>query len=177
MRREHFAGIVIGVVALVLSSIFLVSMDNWPMKDNAQHYGFTVVNAYPHDAEAFTEGLVFVKGFLYESTGLYGNSTLRRVELATGRILQLHALDARFFGEGLTISGSQIVQLTWQSHTGFVYDKDTFELLREFKQCGCLYIMYGFESGSINVNQTLLAKPSASRCELPFTRADLYADV
>ncbi len=132
MRKKHLAGIVIGVVAVVLSSIFLVSVDNWRMKDTAQRYGFTVVNAYPHDVEAFTEGLVFVNGSLYESTGLFGDSTLRRVELATGRILQLHALDVRFFGEGLTISGNRIVQLTWQSQIGFVYDKDTFELLREF---------------------------------------------
>jgi glutamine cyclotransferase len=132
MRKRHLAGIGIGAVALVLSSIFLVAVENWPMKDTIQHYGYTVVNAYPHDAEAFTEGLVFTKGFLYESTGLYGNSTLRRVELATGRILQLHALDARFFGEGLTISGNRLIQLTWQSQTGFEYDKDTFELLREF---------------------------------------------
>jgi glutamine cyclotransferase len=132
MRKKYLAGMVIGVVALVLSSIFLVSVDNWPMKDTAQRYGFMIVNAYPHDVEAFTEGLAFVNGSLYESTGLFGDSTLRRVELATGRILQLHALDARFFGEGLTISGNWIVQLTWQSQTGFVYDKDTFELLREF---------------------------------------------
>jgi glutamine cyclotransferase len=95
-------------------------------------YTYNVVNTYPHDRNAFTEGLVFEDGFLYEGTGHYGNSSLRKVELETGDILQIRELPAQFFGEGITICGNEIIQLTWQSHIGFVYDKDSFELLQEF---------------------------------------------
>jgi glutamine cyclotransferase len=95
-------------------------------------YTYKVVHTYPHDRNAFTQGLVFEKGVLYEGTGLRGRSTLRRVELETGNILQMHELPARFFGEGVTLYGNKIIQLTWQSNVGFVYDKDSFELLQEF---------------------------------------------
>jgi len=76
--------------------------------------------------------LVFEEGVLYEGTGLNGRSTLRRVELETGEVLQIHELPAQFFGEGVTVYGNDIIQLTWQSHVGFVYDRDSFELLQEF---------------------------------------------
>lgn len=95
-------------------------------------YGYHIVNTYPHDPSAFTQGLVFEDGVLYEGTGLRGRSTLRRVALETGIVLQRGRLADRFFGEGITIYGDWIVQLTWQSNTGFVYDKDSFERLREF---------------------------------------------
>lgn len=95
-------------------------------------YTYEVVNTYPHDQSAFTEGLVFENGVLYEGTGLYGQSTLRKVDLETGNILQMRELPAQYFGEGVTIYGDNIIQLTWQSHLGFVYDKDNFALLREF---------------------------------------------
>jgi glutamine cyclotransferase len=93
---------------------------------------YEVVNTYPHDQNAFTQGLVFEDGALYEGTGLHGRSTLRRVELATGDIAQIRELPAQYFGEGITIYGSKIIQLTWQSNVGFIYDKDSFELLQEF---------------------------------------------
>ena len=95
-------------------------------------YSYNVVNTYPHDRSAFTQGLVFEDGVLYEGTGLNGRSTLRRVELETGEVLQIHELPAQFFGEGVTVYGNDIIQLTWQSHVGFVYDRDSFELLQEF---------------------------------------------
>lgn len=95
-------------------------------------YSYNIVNTYPHDPDAFTQGLVLDDGVLYEGTGLYGQSSLRRVELETGAILQIHELSDQFFGEGITIDGDRIIQLTWQSHIGFVYDKDSFELLQEF---------------------------------------------
>lgn len=95
-------------------------------------YSYAVVNVYPHDADAFTQGLVFDNGYLYEGTGLYGGSTLRRVDLATGLVLQSYALPKQYFGEGITIVGEKIVQLTWQSNKGFVYDKQSFALLSEF---------------------------------------------
>ncbi len=95
-------------------------------------YSYSIVNTYPHDPDAFTQGLVFEDGVLYEGTGLLERSTLRRVELETGAILQIRELPNQFFGEGITIYGNEIIQLTWRSNVGFVYDKSSFELLREF---------------------------------------------
>jgi len=95
-------------------------------------YMYEVVNTYPHDRNAYTQGLAFEDGFLYEGTGLRGRSTLRRVDLVTGDILQIHNLPAQFFGEGVTIYENKIIQLTWKSNVGFVYDKNSFELLQEF---------------------------------------------
>jgi len=95
-------------------------------------YSYNIVNTYPHDPDAFTQGLVFKDGFLYEGTGRLERSTLRRVELETGAILQIRELPDQFFGEGITIYGNEIIQLTWQSNVGFVYDKNSFELLQQF---------------------------------------------
>lgn len=100
--------------------------------DLAPVYTYVIANIYPHDRDAFTQGLVFEDGFLYEGTGLYGHSTLRRVDLETGNILQVHELSDEYFGEGITIYEDKVIQLTWKSNTGFIYDKNTFELLREF---------------------------------------------
>ena len=133
MATWHMMGAVIVTLMLVLAAVFFVSVDNKVANSAALHYTYSVVNVYPHDRTAFTEGLAFENGLLYESTGLYGNSTLRLEELETGKILRLHTLQAQFFGEGVAIIGDKIVQLTWQSHKGYVYDKATFELLQEFE--------------------------------------------
>jgi len=95
-------------------------------------YGYRIVNRYPHDPNGFTQGLVFVDGFLFESTGLRGRSSLRKVDLATGVILQFRNLPANFFGEGVTVYHNKVIQLTWRANLGFVYDKDTFKLLETF---------------------------------------------
>jgi len=100
--------------------------------DGIPVYTYNITSIYPHDRDAFTQGLVFEGGFLYEGTGLLGQSTLRRVEFETGEILQVHELPVQFFGEGITIYGDKIIQLTWRSNIGFVYDKNSFELLQEF---------------------------------------------
>jgi glutamine cyclotransferase len=100
--------------------------------DASASWTYKVVNTFAHDPESFTQGLVFEEGFLYEGTGLYGKSELRKVELDTGNVLQSHELPEEFFGEGITIYGDRIIQLTLKSRTGFVYDKETFDLLREF---------------------------------------------
>lgn len=93
---------------------------------------FEIVAEYPHDPDAFTQGLTFDRGELFEGTGRNGASSLRRVDLESGEILQRRNIGARFFGEGITVLGSRIYQLTWQSHIGFVYDRDSFEQLRTF---------------------------------------------
>lgn len=91
---------------------------------------YQVVRAFPHDAEAFTQGLVYVDGHLYESTGLNGRSSLRMVDLQTGHVLQRHDLPAEYFGEGLTNWGSSLVQLTWKAGTALVYDRFSFAVQR-----------------------------------------------
>jgi glutamine cyclotransferase len=93
---------------------------------------YQVVRSYPHDREAFTQGLVYADGVLYEGTGLHGRSSLRKVELLTGRVLQEVRLASAHFGEGITLFGDRIIQVTWQSRLGFVYDKASFNLLRTF---------------------------------------------
>ena len=102
-----------------------------PAKDISD-YSYQIVNVYPHDRGAFTQGLVYENGVFYEGTGLRGESSLRRVRPETGDILQLYLLPARYFGEGITIWGEQIVQLTWKARIGLVYDKDSFDLLGAF---------------------------------------------
>lgn len=99
-------------------------------------YRFSIVNSYPHDPEAFTQGLIYRDGFLYESTGLRGASSLRKVRLETGEVVQRIDLDSRYFGEGLTDWGDRLVQLTWQSNLGFVYDLASFDRLRTFSYPG-----------------------------------------
>jgi glutaminyl-peptide cyclotransferase len=103
---------------------------------NAPVFGYEVVNVYPHDRNAFTQGLLFRDGVLYESTGLNGQSSLRRVELETGKVLQQISVDKRYFAEGLTDWGSRLVQLTWNTNVGFVYDLKSFKQLQTFSYSG-----------------------------------------
>jgi glutamine cyclotransferase len=95
-------------------------------------YTYKVLKVYPHDPEAFTQGLVFVDGALYEGTGLEGRSSLRRVDLETGEVLQQRDLPAQYFGEGIAVLGQRIFQLTWRSHVGFVYGRERFDKQGEF---------------------------------------------
>jgi glutamine cyclotransferase len=98
----------------------------------AVRYTYEVIRSWPHDRGAFTQGLLVRNGNLLESTGLNGRSSLREVELATGRVLKQVPVAREYFAEGLTVIGDRAFQLTWQSQKGFVYDADTFRLLREF---------------------------------------------
>jgi glutamine cyclotransferase len=99
-------------------------------------YTYEIVRAFPHDRTAFTQGLEYHEGFLYEGTGLHGRSSLRKVELETGQVVQRVDLDSEFFGEGITLVGNEIVQLTYQSQTGFVYGLNDFHLRRRFSYSG-----------------------------------------
>jgi glutaminyl-peptide cyclotransferase len=94
------------------------------------------VKTYPHDPKAFTQGLEYLDGFLYESTGMTGRSSLRKVDLNSGKVLQMKALGAEYFGEGLTIFRGKIYQLTWVTHKGFIYELQTFRKLGEFEYYG-----------------------------------------
>ncbi len=103
---------------------------------NVPVYTYEIVNKFKHDPNAFTEGLFFYNGFLYESTGQETKSDLRKVELETGKVVQQFKLPKDIFGEGTTILNGKIYQLTWQSEKGFVYDAETFKLLKEFTYQG-----------------------------------------
>ena len=144
--NRFFKILVIGL--LVLTVVFFIYYCSNPVPSTNSNaipvYSYKIVNTYPHDQSAFTEGLVFEDGVLYEGTGLHGYSTLRRVKLETGETLQICELPTQFFGEGVTIYGNKIIQLTWQSHIGFVYDKYSFKLHKSLiirMKVGVLHMM------------------------------------
>jgi glutaminyl-peptide cyclotransferase len=99
-------------------------------------YGYKIVHVYPHDRNAFTEGLEFRGGFLYESTGLEGHSTLSKIKVETGQVVQQIRLDPAYFGEGITIINEHIVQLTYKTEVGWVYDQASMRRLRTFHYSG-----------------------------------------
>jgi glutaminyl-peptide cyclotransferase len=107
-----------------------------PARSELPVYGYQIVNTYPHDGKAFTEGLFFHDGFLYESTGEEGSSSLRRVELETGKVVQSFDLPAEDFGEGIAMIGDKIYMLTWQQEMGRVFDAKTFKVIKEFDYKG-----------------------------------------
>ena len=137
MKKSLVIAILLIVVIIVLSASILVifNSNNASAKSTVTYYTYSIVNTYPHDTNAFTEGLVYSDGFLYESSGsgnLNGTSTLRRENLTTGNVLQEYTLPAQYFGEGIAIVNNTIIQLTWQSNIGFIYNKTTFALLGNF---------------------------------------------
>lgn len=95
-------------------------------------YTYRIVNTFPHDPNAFTQGLLWDDGVFYESAGLYNQSSLRRVDPETGQVLQMQDVPPEYFAEGLVLWDGKLIQLTWQEHTAFIYDKDSFEKLGEF---------------------------------------------
>ncbi len=126
---------VTSLTVILFLSVALTVFLNTPKEANpspVQNFGYSVINVYPHDTAAFTEGLVYADGFLYESTGLNGASSLRRTNLTSGEVVQEIELSSQFFGEGIALVNDTIIQLTWQSHIGFIYNKETFELLGNF---------------------------------------------
>ena len=127
------------LLSLVLLSILAGACDrsgggNAP--SNLGGSGYEVVKTYPHSRDAYTQGLIFHEGKLIESTGREGKSSVRRVDIETGDIVQKVSLPFEYFGEGLTLLNGKIYQLTWQHQTGFIYDPVSFEKLGEFKYFG-----------------------------------------
>ncbi|MDX1328447.1 MAG: glutaminyl-peptide cyclotransferase [Arenibacter sp.] len=111
-----------------------VSKDIKLLAENAPEiYTYEIINEYPHDNTAYTQGLEFYKDTLYESTGRKGHSSLRKVDYRTGKVLQKIALEDQYFGEGITIMDNKIFQLTWQSGVGFIYDLHQFKKIGSFK--------------------------------------------
>lgn len=126
--------ILIAVAALLVGG--LVFGQTLRRSPRIPFYGYRVVHAYPHDRNAFTEGLEFRDGFLYESTGLNGRSSLRKVKLETGEVVQNIALAGQYFGEGITIVDERIIQLTYQTEVGFVFGLKDFRQLQRFSYEG-----------------------------------------
>jgi glutaminyl-peptide cyclotransferase len=96
-----------------------------------KRYSYKVIHTYPHDIEAFTQGLVYDKGMLFEGTGQKTGSSLREVELQTGKVIRQHNLDASLFGEGIALYHDRIYQVTWENKVGFIYDKATFSVINK----------------------------------------------
>lgn len=99
-------------------------------------FGYKVVRSYPHDRGAFTQGLLYLDGVFYEGTGQLGQSSIRKVRVETGEVLQIRKTDEQYFGEGIVICDDRLIQLTWQHGLGFVYDRNTFEPKGTFKYSG-----------------------------------------
>ena len=121
----------LGGMAALAGAVWALGRETGPAT-----YGYQVVNAFPHDRGAYCQGLVFSDGTLYEGTGEYGKSTLRKVELETGNVLQSVALNARYFGEGITVWKDRIIQLTWKNEIGIVYDRETLAEKQRFRIAG-----------------------------------------
>jgi glutamine cyclotransferase len=132
MKKRHLLSLLLIIVAVTASIILFVVLTEKPANAKPVYYTYSIVNTYHHDENAFTQGLVYDNGSLYEGTGLYGESTLRRVKLETGEVLQLYTLSDMYFGEGIAVFDNKIVQLTWLENEGFIYDKHSFELLENF---------------------------------------------
>jgi glutamine cyclotransferase len=124
-----------GLVAVAAGACAADGQDSG-LRTGARSYGYEVVNRYPHDAGAYTQGLLYHAGRLYESTGLVGESSVREVELETGRVLRRHDLEGDHFGEGLALVGDRLYQLTWRSGIAFVYDLATFAVLDTLRYDG-----------------------------------------
>lgn len=103
---------------------------------NLPLYGYQIVHMYPHDPKAFTQGLQYLDGVLYEGTGQHGQSQIRRVKLETGEVLQKRDVPAEHFGEGITVWKNDLIELTWQTHVAFVYDRATFQPKKQFSYPG-----------------------------------------
>jgi glutamine cyclotransferase len=178
-------------IACGLAAVVLTAVAQTPQ------YAYQVVHVYPHDPNAFTQGLEFRAGFLYEGTGLKGRSSLRKVQLETGKVLQQIDIDAQYFGEGITVLNQQIIELTWQSETGFVYDQPSFRRLRTFNYSGegwglandgqRIYMSDGsadiriWNPGTLQEERRITVhdhgKPIANVNELEWVRDEIYANI
>jgi glutaminyl-peptide cyclotransferase len=168
-----------------------------PARADVPEYGVVVQETYPHDPHAFTEGLLYHNGFLYESTGLEGHSSIRKVQLATGRVLQQHDLAPQYFGEGIVIWNNKLIGLTYTTEIGFVYDLKTFKQISDFhykgegwaltKDSTHLFMSDGTsdlrvldpdslaQTGSIHV--TCDGRPVHNLNELEWVKGEIYANV
>jgi glutaminyl-peptide cyclotransferase len=160
-------------------------------------YTYTVVRTYPHDRDAFTQGLQYLDGVLYEGTGLNGRSSIRKVKLETGEVLQKRDVPQEYFGEGITVWNGSLIELTWQSGVALVYDRQTFAPTRTFKYTGegwgltsdghNLIMSDGTEFLRIldpatfaehrRIRVTALGQPLKNLNELEYVKGEIFANV
>jgi glutamine cyclotransferase len=193
--------IYVAVAALALVLVLLVGKGIIPRSllrlTEAPVYGYRIVNEYPHDPGAFTQGLFYENGFLYEGTGRRGHSSLRKVDLSTGEVLKIKPLSDRLFGEGIAGWDGRIVQLTLRAKKGFVYAESTFEIEREFTYStqgwGITYdgkdfimsdgtsALYSLEPGSFTRVGQVIVKDGHRAVmglnELEYIKGEIYANV
>jgi glutamine cyclotransferase len=168
-----------------------------PTVSDPVYYGYTIVHSYPHDPAAFTEGLVYWSGNLYESTGLNGQSSLREVDLGSGKILRQIPLSNDLFGEGLAILGDQAYQLTWQNHQAFRYNVADFSLNKTFSYAAegwglttdgqsliasdgtstIRFIDPATLTTQHTIDVTLLGQPVKELNELEYIKGEIYANI
>ena len=192
-RKSHW---LIAAVALAGAAALGVWAQNRPAAGGGL-WTAEIVATYPHDPAAFTQGLLIHDGQLYESTGQYGHSSVRRVELQSGRVEQSVPLSFSHFGEGMTILGDRVYQLTWKSQTALVYDVDTFELLETRSYAGegwgltddgeMLILSDGsatlrfYEPSSFELQRTLEVRDEGQRVtrlnELEFIDGEIWANI
>jgi glutaminyl-peptide cyclotransferase len=180
-------------------SVFLLLASSWAALSQAAVplYSYEVVRTYPHDPTAFTEGLFYLNGYLYESTGLEQHSSIRKVRLETGQVLQKYDVPAQYFGEGIVNWHNHLISLTWKSHVGFVRDLATFKVQREFHyegegwaltQDGKQLLMSDGTSEIRRLNPetllpvgriqvTLEGKPVNNLNELEWVKGEIYANL
>jgi glutaminyl-peptide cyclotransferase len=120
----------------ILSLMRIPGFAAWQPAPDLPRYTYQIQHVFPHDPRAFTQGLQYLDGFLYEGTGQHGQSSIRKVRLETGEVLQKRDVPAEHFGEGIVVWKDELIELTWQSHLAFVYDRATFEPRREFSYRG-----------------------------------------
>lgn len=133
--NKKFLIVALFLIIVVTSAIVVfAAINQWqkPTLNSPTFYTHEIINKYPHDTGAFTEGLVYNNASLFESTGGYGTSYLRQIDIETGEVTQEYNLTSEFFGEGLTIVNDSLVQLTWLENIGFIYDMETFEVIDNF---------------------------------------------
>ncbi len=131
-RNLLWLTILITVSIIPLGCQKIENLSTADAQEPTQTCGYDIVKTYPHDPHAFTQGLIYDRGNLYESTGLQGRSSIRKVDLTTGKVLQIKDLDDRYFGEGMTLWRDRLIQLTWVSKTALVYDQKTFQQIKTF---------------------------------------------
>ena len=195
--QPAFARLACAPLLLCAVSLAFTQSGKRALSLSTPEYTFKVVHVFPHDSKAFTQGLAWRDGFLYEGTGLNGRSSLRKVSLETGKVIQQVDLSPEFFGEGITLFKNEIIQLTWQSQIGFVYGASDFRLLRRFYYRGEgwglatngqeIFMSDGTDEIRILDATTLLEKrriqvrdgtaPVARLNELEFVDGEIFANV
>lgn len=186
-----------GMLRATALQIVVAAMAGVPAWAAVPEYGVVVSKAYPHDPAAFTEGLLYQDGFLYESTGREGQSSIRKVNLQTGAVVQEHSIDKQYFGEGIVIWKDRLVELTWKNEIGFIYEAADFKPLADFhysgegwaltKDAAHLYMSDGTsdlrvldpatlaETGRIHV--TCDGRPIKNINELEWVKGEIYANI